>query len=122
MARNEELEKQLALQQQTMESEHRIIVQEKEQALAEVIRMTWEMIDVVSSRDGLKEQQTAMETLQREKDNLEEQLASMNNDLTLAQSTVATLTASEENLTEELKKKEACLAETAENYVDLVER
>lgn len=40
MARNEELEKQLALQQQTMESEHRIIVQEKEQALAEVTRMT----------------------------------------------------------------------------------
>lgn len=80
------------------------------------------MIDVVSSRDGLKEQQTVMETLQREKDNLEEQLASVNNDLTLAQSTVATLTASEENLTEELKKKEACLAETAENYVNLVER
>lgn len=80
------------------------------------------MIVVVSSRDGLKEQQTAMETLQREKDNLEEQLASVNNDLTLAQSTVATLTASEENLTEELKKKEACLAETAENYVSLVER
>ena len=39
MARNEELEKQVALQQQTMESEHQMIIQEKEQALAEVTRM-----------------------------------------------------------------------------------
>jgi hypothetical protein len=39
MARNEELEKQVALQQQTMESEHQMIIQEKEKALAEVTRM-----------------------------------------------------------------------------------
>ncbi|KAK8793652.1 hypothetical protein WA171_002785 [Blastocystis sp. BT1] len=107
MARNEELEKQVALQQQTMESEHQMIIQEKEQALAEVTRMI----------DELKEQQTATEMLQREKEDLKEQLASVNNEMTTIQNNLMTLTASHDELTEELKKKEACLAETAENYI-----
>ena len=63
-----------------------------------------------------------METLQQEKDDLKEQLASVNNELTATKSTVESLTTSQDELTEELKKKEACLAETAENYVDMAGR
>lgn len=40
MARNEELEKQIAIQQQNLENERRIILEEKEQAIAEVERLT----------------------------------------------------------------------------------
>ena len=121
MARNEELEKQVALQQQTMESEHQMIIQEKEQALAEVTRMMWEMEDDIRDRDELKEQQTATEMLQREKEDLKEQLASVNNEMTTIQNNLMTLTASHDELTEELKKKEACLAETAENYLNMIQ-
>ena len=79
------------------------------------------MEDDIRDRDELKEQQTATEMLQREKEDLKEQLASVNNEMTTIQNNLMTLTASHDELTEELKKKEACLAETAENYVNMIQ-
>lgn len=107
MARNEELEKQIAIQQQNLENERRIILEEKEQAIAEVERLT----------ERIKEQEIMVDKLQQEKEALNDELRSVNQELTTTKSTVESLQRAHDEVEEELKKKEACLAETAENYI-----
>ncbi len=72
-------------------------------------------------RERIKEQEIMVDKLQQEKEALNDELRSVNQELTTTKSTVESLQRAHDEVEEELKKKEACLAETAENYVGLNE-